>query len=157
MQKPKLKPDLIFLVLIISILVGLPLGISFYDRHTFAAEVPPHARQFILTGNAERGWLIGEVPAYSVVSFWKHKGQPMDKPVIEVSKGDMVVLKITSSDVVHGFSLKDFGIYLTEGIQPGKTTYVKFVADKVGTFTFSCNAICGDSHQNMQGLLVVKA
>ena len=157
MQKRKIKPDLFFLVLIILILVGLPLGISFYDQHTFASEVPPHARQFILTGNAERGWLIGEVPAYSVVSFWKQKGQPISKPVIEVSKGDTVVLKLTSSDVVHGFSLKDFGIFLKEGIQPGKTTYVKFVADKVGTFTFSCNAICGDSHQNMQGLLVVKA
>jgi heme/copper-type cytochrome/quinol oxidase subunit 2 len=157
MQKSKIKPDFFFLVLIILILVGLPLGISFYDHHTSAAEVPPHAREFILTGHAERGWLLGEVPAYSAISFWKQKGRPIEKPVIEVSKGDLVVLKLTSSDVVHGFSLKDFGIYLTEGIQPGKTTYVKFTADKVGTFTFSCNAICGDSHQNMQGLLVVKA
>jgi heme/copper-type cytochrome/quinol oxidase subunit 2 len=157
MQKRKLKPDLFFLVLIIVILVGLPFGISFYDQHTSAAEVPPHARQFTLTGNAERGWLIGEVPAYNAISFWKQKGQPMDKPVIEVSKGDLVVLKLTSSDVIHGFSLKDFGVYLTEGIHPGKTTYVKFTADKVGKFTFSCNAICGDFHQNMQGLLVVRA
>ena len=157
MQRKKLKPDLFFLVLILLILVGLPLGISFYDHHTFAAEVPPHARRFTLTGNAERGWLIGEVPAYSALSFWQQKGRPINKPIIEVSKGDLIVLKLTSSDVVHGFSLKDFGIYLTEGIQPGKTTYIKFTADKVGTFTFSCNAICGDSHQNMQGLLVVRA
>jgi heme/copper-type cytochrome/quinol oxidase subunit 2 len=157
MQKPKLKPDLFFLVLILLILAGLPLGISFYDQHVSAAEVPPGARQFILTGNAERGWLIGEVPAYSAISFWKQKGQPIEKPVIEVSKGDLVVFKLTSSDVVHGFSLKDFGVYLKDGIMPGKTTYVKFRADKVGTFTFSCNAICGDFHQNMQGLLVVKA
>jgi heme/copper-type cytochrome/quinol oxidase subunit 2 len=157
MHKSKIKPDIFILVLIIAILVGLPLGISFYDRHTSAAEVPPHARLFVLTGHAERGWLIGEVPAYSAISFWKQKGRPIEKPVIEVSKGDRVVLKLTSSDVVHGFSLKDFGIYLTEGIMPGKTTYVRFTADKVGTFTFSCNAICGDSHQNMQGLLVVKA
>jgi cytochrome c oxidase subunit 2 len=157
MQKPKLKPDLFFLVLILLILAGLPLGISFYDQHVSAAEVPPGARQFILTGNAERGWLIGEVPAYSAISFWKQKGHPIEKPVIEVSKGDLVVFKLTSSDVVHGFSLKDFGVYLKDGIMPGKTTYVKFRADKVGTFTFSCNAICGDFHQNMQGLLVVKA
>ena len=157
MQRKKLKPDLFFLALILLILVGLPLGISFYDHHTVAAEVPPHARRFTLTGNAERGWLIGAVPAYSALSFWKQKGRPINKPIIEVSKGDLVVLKLTSSDVVHGFSLKDFGIYLTEGIQPGKTTYIKFTADKVGTFTFSCNAICGDSHQNMQGLLVVRA
>jgi heme/copper-type cytochrome/quinol oxidase subunit 2 len=39
--------------------------------------------------------------------------------VLEVSKGDMVDFKLTSSDVVHGFSLKDFGVYLTDGIQPG--------------------------------------
>ena len=157
MQTGKKKPDLYFLVLILLILVGLPLGISFYDQHTSAAEAPPGSRQFILTGNAERGWLIGEVPAYSAISFWKQKGQPIEKPVIEVSKGDLVVFKLTSSDVVHGFSLKDFGVYLKDGIMPGKTTYVKFKADKVGTFTFSCNAICGDFHQNMQGLLVVKA
>jgi heme/copper-type cytochrome/quinol oxidase subunit 2 len=157
MQKGIIKPDLFFLVLIIMILAGLPLGIAYYDKHTSAAEVPPHARQFILTGHAERGWLVGEVPAYDAISFWKQKGQLIAKPVIEVSKGDLVVLKLTSSDVVHGFSLKDFGVYLTEGIQPGKTTYVTFTADKAGTFTFSCNAICGDSHQNMQGLLVVRA
>jgi heme/copper-type cytochrome/quinol oxidase subunit 2 len=149
--------DFFLLILIILILGGLPPGISFYDRHTAAAEVPPGARQFILTGHAERGWMIGTVPAYDAITFWMQKGQPIDKPVIEVSKGDLVVLKLTSSDVVHGFSLKDFGVYLTEGIQPGKTTYVKFIADKIGTFTFSCNAICGDSHQNMQGVLVVKA
>ena len=53
-------------------------------------------------------------------------------------------------------SVKDFGVYLTDGIQPGKATYVSFIADKVGTFTFSCNAICGDMHQNMQGTVVVK-
>jgi heme/copper-type cytochrome/quinol oxidase subunit 2 len=74
-----------------------------------------------------------------------------------VAKGDVVVFKLTSSDVVHGFSLKDFEVYLTEGIEAGKATYVSFTADKVGTFTFSCNAICGDMHQNMQGTLIVKA
>jgi cytochrome c oxidase subunit 2 len=69
----------------------------------------------------------------------------------------MVVFKLASSDVVHGFSLKDFGVYLKDGIQPGKVIQVSFTADQVGTFTFSCNAICGDMHQNMQGTLVVRA
>jgi cytochrome c oxidase subunit 2 len=81
----------------------------------------------------------------------------MEKPLIEVSKGDLVVLKLTSSDVVHGFSLKDFGVFITEGIHPGKVRLVSFRADKVGSFTFSCNAICGDNHKNMQGTLVVTA
>ena len=157
MKSGNKKLDLFFLVVIVLVLAGLPFGISFYDRYAASKNIPPDAKQFTLTGHAERGWLIGEVPAYKVVSFWKQKGEPLEKPVIEVSKGDVVVFKLTSSDVVHGFSLKDFGVYLTDGIQPGKATYVSFIADKVGTFTFSCNAICGDMHQNMQGTVVVKA
>lgn len=151
------KLDRFFLVVILVILVGLPFGISYYDEYISAAKVSPGARQFTLTGHAQRGWLIGEVPAYQALSFWKQQGQPIEKPVIEVSKGDLVVFKLTSSDVVHGFSLKDFNVFLTDGIQPGKATYVSFKADKAGVFTFSCNAICGDSHQNMQGTLVVRA
>ena len=151
------KLDLFFLVLIVLVLVGLPLGISLYDQHIASAQISPDAKQFTLTGNAERGWLLGEVPAYGTISFWQQKGQPIQKPVIEVAKGDLVVFKLTSSDVVHGFSLKDFDVFLTDGILPGKATYVTFKADKIGTFTFSCNAICGDIHQNMQGTLVVKA
>ena len=157
MRTSNKKLDRFLLVVIVLILVGLPFGISFYDKYASSTKIPPNARHFTLTGHAERGWLIGEVPAYEVVSFWQQHGQPIEKPVIEVSKGDLVVFKLTSSDVVHGFSLKDFEIYLTDGIQPGKATYVSFKADKAGVFTFSCNAICGDSHQNMQGTLVVKA
>ncbi len=157
MRTSNKKLDCFFLVVLVLIVVGLPFGISFYDEYTSSTKIPPDARQFTLTGHAERGWLIGDVPAYEAVSFWKQHGQPIEKPVIEVSKGDLVVFKLTSSDVVHGFSLKDFEVFLTNGIQPGKATYVSFKADKAGVFTFSCNAICGDSHQNMQGTLVVKA
>jgi heme/copper-type cytochrome/quinol oxidase subunit 2 len=151
------KLDLFFLVVIVLVLAGLPFGISFYDRYTVSKNIPPDAKHFTLTGHAERGWLIGDVPAYEAVSFWKQKGEPIENPLIEVSQGDVVVFKLTSSDVIHGFSLKDFGVYLTQGIEPGKATYVSFTANKVGTFTFSCNAICGDMHQNMQGTLIVKA
>ncbi len=148
--------DLCFLVLIIIILVGMPFGITYYDRYTSSPKIPPNARVFTLTGHAERGWLMGEVPAYDAITLWQKQGQPIERPVIEVKKGDTVVFKLASSDVVHGFSLKDFGVYLKDGIQPGKVIHVSFKADQVGTFTFSCNAICGDMHQNMQGTLVVR-
>ena len=151
------KLDLFFLVLMVVILVGLPFGIVYYDRQVTSQKIPANARVFTLTGHAQRGWLTEQVPAYDAISFWQKRGQPVEKPVIEVKKDDFVVLKLTSSDVVHGFSLKDFDVYLKDGIQPGKVVYVAFKADRVGTFTFSCNAICGDMHQNMQGTLVVKA
>jgi heme/copper-type cytochrome/quinol oxidase subunit 2 len=151
------KLDIFFLGCLLIIIVGLPLGITYYDDWLSSANRPPDARHFTLTGHAERGWFIGEAQAYDAIFFWRKHGQPIGRPVIQVNKGDEVVLKLTSSDVVHGFSLKDFGVFLTDGIQPGKATYVSFKADKTGTFTFSCNAICGDIHQNMQGTLIVKA
>jgi heme/copper-type cytochrome/quinol oxidase subunit 2 len=157
MRKRNRILDFFFLVLVVMILVGLPFGIFYYDQHVSAKKIPSNARVFTLTGHAERGWLMGEVPAYDAISFWRKQGQPIERPVIEVKKGELVFLKLASSDVVHGFSLKDFGVYLKDGIQPGKVIHVSFTADKVGTFTFSCNAICGDMHQNMQGTLIVKA
>ena len=149
--------DFFFLVLVVMILVGSPFGIFYYDQHVSAKKIPSNARVFTLTGHAERGWLMGEVPAYDAISFWQKQGQTIERPVIEVKKGELVVLKLASSDVVHGFSLKDFGVYLKDGIQPRKVIHVSFTADKIGTFTFSCNAICGDMHQDMQGTLIVKA
>ena len=157
MHRTNKKLDLFILFLMVVILAGLPFGIRYYDRHVSSQKTPPQARVFTLTGHAERGWLVGEVPAYDAVTLWQKQGQPIEKPVIEVKKGDTVVFRLASSDVVHGFSLKDFGIYLKDGIQPGKVIHVSFMADRAGTYTFSCNAICGDMHQNMRGILIVKA
>ena len=143
MKRLKKKLDLILLVLLVTIVLGLPFGIQAYDREVKQEKVPAGAKEFTLTGNAQRGWI-------------RRKKETIERPVLEVSKGDLVVLRLRSSDVVHGFSLKDFGLFVSDGIQPGKTVILSFKADKVGSFTFSCNAICGDNHQNMQGTLVVR-
>ncbi len=148
--------DYFYFFLLIIIIAGLPYGIWTYDRHVWQNKIPPGAKEFTLTGHTQRGWLLGEVQAFEVVSLGQRHG-PVKKPMITVNKGDRVVLKLKSSDVVHGFSLKDAGIIITGGIQPGKVVLVSFIADKVGTFTFSCNAICGENHENMQGTLVVRA
>ena len=87
--------------------------------------------------------------------MWRDDGLSA-KPVIEVSRGDQVVLKLRSVDVTHGFSLKAYDIYVAKGIQPGKTVYVAFTADKVGRFIFMCTVFCGDIHQHMEGTLIVR-
>jgi heme/copper-type cytochrome/quinol oxidase subunit 2 len=149
------KLDLILLFFLIVIMVGLPLSIRAYDRLLEPAKPPSGAKEFTLTGSTQRGWLLGEVQAYDIVSL-RPKNGPVERPVLEVSKGDQVVIKLRSSDVTHGFSLKDYDIYIAEGIKPGKTAFVSFQADKAGTFFFSCNVFCGDIHQHMTGTLVVK-
>jgi heme/copper-type cytochrome/quinol oxidase subunit 2 len=151
------KLDLMLLFLLLVVVLGLPFGILTYDRYFWPKSISAEAKVFTLTGHAQRGWILGDVQALDVVSLWQKKGQPIEKPVIEVSRGELVVFKLRSSDVTHGFSLKDFEIYLSDGIEPGKTVVVSFRADKAGTFTFSSNAICGDNYQIMQGTLIVQA
>lgn len=148
------KQDIFYLILLILIVIGLPFGIRAYDRRLQPVQYIAGAQEFTLTGHAGRGWVLGEVRANDIISLWRDDG-PLVKPVIEVSEGDQVVLKLRSADVTHGFSLKAFGIYVAKGIQPGKTVYVTFTADKVGRFIFRCTVFCGDIHQHMQGTLIV--
>ena len=137
------------------IIVGLPFGIRAYDRSLEPKDLAPGTKKFTLTGHAQKGWILGEVQANDMISLWQKEG-PAIKPVIEVTRGDHVVIKLRSADVTHGFSLKAFGIYVAKGIQPGKTVYVSFKADKTGTFSFMCNVFCGDIHQHMEGMLIVR-
>ena len=154
MQISAVKKDVVLLIVLLLILVGLPFGIRAYDRRLEPEEMSEDAKVFTLTGHAHKGWLVGEVRANDMISLWQENG-PREKPVIEVSKNDLVVLKLRSSDVTHGFSLKAYGIYVAKGIKPGKTVYVSFKADKPGTFIFMCSVFCGDIHQHMQGTLIV--
>ncbi len=74
--------------------------------------------------------------------------------VIRVKKGDVVVLKLKSVDVMHGMSIPDFGI--NAQIKPGELNTVEFVADKAGTFKFICNVPCGVGHMGMTGTIIVE-
>ena len=154
MRIGKKNLDIMFLLLIILIILGLPFGILTYEHKFWKKNTPSEAKEFTLTGHSQRGWLLGEVRGFDAITLWP-QNRPMKRPVIEVSKGDLVVLKLKSSDVIHGFSLKDFNVFVETGIKPGKVMVVSFRADKVGSFTFSCNSICGEKHENMQGTLIV--
>jgi hypothetical protein len=148
--------DFCYLLVLILVVVGLPWAIQAYDHHLWSTKTTAGAKVFTLTAHSELGWLLGKVHGYEAITLHS-RSRPAQDLTLEVKKGDLVVLKITSSDVVHGFSFKDFGIFLEDGIRPGKVVLASFKADKAGTFTFSCNIICGDQHKNMQGTFVVRA
>lgn len=156
MRNSHSNTDRILLGLLLLILVGVPAAIYVINDRVRNERIPPGARVFHLTGHTEKGWILGEVQAYEVATLNNRSAKP-EIPELHVKKGDRVVIKLSSSDVIHGFSLKDFGIFIMDGILPGKITTISFVAHKPGTFTFSCNSICGDVHEQMKGVVVVSA
>lgn len=45
---------------------------------------------------------------------------------------------------------------INEKLHPGENVDIKFIADKYGEFTFSCNVFCGEGHKSMKGKLIVR-
>lgn len=98
----------------------------------------------------------GEMKKVDAVKTFKltAKQWAFDPAEIRVKKGDRVKLEISSVDVAHGFGLPDFNV--NQKLEPGKTVTVEFTADKAGTFTYSCNVLCGTGHKEMKGKLIVE-
>ncbi|WP_332855774.1 cupredoxin domain-containing protein [Duganella sp. S19_KUP01_CR8] len=75
--------------------------------------------------------------------------------VIELKKGETVVLELTALDFPHGFSLPDFKI--RADLVMGKPVRVKLKPEEAGQFGFLCDNFCGSGHEEMSGTLIVKA
>ena len=76
-----------------------------------------------------------------------------DPNIVEVNLGDRVIIKVTSTDVPHGFGIREYNI--NEYLSPGQEVTIDFIADKKGTFTFYCSVACGGGHGAMRGKLIV--
>lgn len=74
---------------------------------------------------------------------------------IEVSQGDVVTIRVTASDVVHGFYLDGYSIQ--QAVTPGISEEISFIADQPGKFRFRCSVSCGTLHPFMIGELVVNS
>jgi len=74
--------------------------------------------------------------------------------VIEAKVGDEVVLNIFNEDSYdHGFALEQFGV--NKRLFPKRTTEIRFIASKVGGFTFYCSVPCGEGHYQQTGKFII--
>ncbi len=67
---------------------------------------------------------------------------------ITLKKGEPVILRLTSTDRVHGFMAKPLKI--DTDIAAGKTTDVAVTPATAGDFTVICDHYCGTGHGNMK-------
>ena len=90
----------------------------------------------------------GEVKEFEVVA-----SQFRFEQDISANVGDTLRLKVTSSDVTHGFYLPDYGI--NEQIFPGQTKIIEFKVTKPGQVMFVCSVMCGSGHMSMRDSFIV--
>jgi cytochrome c oxidase subunit II len=67
---------------------------------------------------------------------------------ITLKKGEPVILRLTSSDRVHGFMSKPLKI--DTDIPDDKTTDIAVTPNAAGDFTVICDRYCGTGHGNMK-------
>jgi len=67
---------------------------------------------------------------------------------VTLKKGEPVIIRLTSTDRVHGFMSKPLKI--DTDIAAGKTTDVAVTPDTSGDFTVICDHYCGTGHGNMK-------
>jgi cytochrome c oxidase subunit 2 len=68
-------------------------------------------------------------------------------PTLYLPVDKKVEIKISSRDVAHSFWVVDF-LYKKDMI-PGKTNYMYFIPEKIGTYAGKCAELCGEYHSLM--------
>lgn len=73
---------------------------------------------------------------------------------LHVKAGEVVLLEVTSLDVVHSFFVYELGVKIDAN--PGRVNQYWFRADTPGEYRIVCAEFCGASHYAMIGKLVVE-
>lgn len=73
---------------------------------------------------------------------------------ITVKKGQTVRIELTAVDMMHNFTLDEFGIE-SEVVPAGESVTVEFVADTVGEFEYYCN-VSNHRARGQVGRLIVE-
>lgn len=133
----------------VSILLVLPIWVWWYQEKHIPDSFPEGARIINLTGVGSEGiWTAEPVVGYDY--WWKM----FESASIEVDQGDLVVLRLQSSDVTHVFYAPTLGVGPVT-VEPGHVEVVSFLAGKQGIHEYYCMEVCGDCHFFMRGKIVV--
>ncbi|MBS0618573.1 MAG: cytochrome c oxidase subunit II [Spirochaetes bacterium] len=72
-----------------------------------------------------------------------------DQVQFVIAKGHKYVMQMTSTDVIHSFTVPSF--YVKQDVVPGLTSRLWFEPTVVGEFVITCNEYCGNKHSGMLG------
>jgi cytochrome c oxidase subunit 2 len=72
---------------------------------------------------------------------------------IRARRGETLVIALTASDFVHGFSIPELKARIDA--VPGRTVELTLRTLPAGRFTYLCDNFCGDGHDRMTGSLIV--
>ena len=73
---------------------------------------------------------------------------------IEARRGETLTLVATASDFIHGLSIPELKARID--VPPGKVVELTLPSLPAGRFVYLCDNFCGDEHDRMTGVLIVR-
>jgi cytochrome c oxidase subunit 2 len=86
-------------------------------------------------------------------SYPQSSGKQIVSPVLYLPKGQPVVFKLRSLDVIHSFFVPEFSEKLDA--VPGITTTLRVTPTRIGTYPAECTELCGAGHSLMRATVHV--
>ena len=139
-------------VALLAVLILIPVLVWGYQNHLVRKDLPEDAVVIELYGSAVGGtWTTEPIVGWN---YW-WKGFSRDEAV-RIPAGRTVVLRVTSTDVLHSFALPTERAYRRPvDVEPGKwITVVLESREEDETIPFLCWQWCSPDHEVMQGELV---
>ncbi|HSU64102.1 MAG TPA: cupredoxin domain-containing protein [Burkholderiales bacterium] len=109
-------------------------------------------RAFLALLAASAAWADEAAPRVIPVTVHKFEFVPAE---LALKLGEPVVLELTTEDVHMGFDAPALGLHAD--ILPGRVARVPFTPSKEGSFEFACDVFCGSGHEEMGGVIIVRA
>ena len=75
---------------------------------------------------------------------------------IKLTVGDIVELRLTSDDTIHGFKIAGTEVAVAIPKRGGGEASAIFKAATAGKFAFECDRMCGAGHHFMRGVIIVR-
>lgn len=135
-------------LLTLATLVGLPVAVFSYQRHRVAREAAG-AQVIELYASARAG-----VWTQEPLLAWNASLRHPQKRKIRIKAGVPVLLRLTSVDGHHSFSIPQLRI-LPQDVTPGRWTEIRLEPQDPGSYTILCYTVCGDKHAFMDAELEV--
>lgn len=108
-----------------------------------------------LTDNAPPADFYVDVTASQFSWAFKYPdGTKSNNGTLRVEEGKVVVLNVTSTDVIHAFSVPQLGVMI-DAI-PGRYTHAWFQAESPGVYHAMCRELCNNEYRAGHGRMTAK-
>jgi cytochrome c oxidase subunit 2 len=91
--------------------------------------------------------MVVEVTAQQFAWRFDYPEHEITSPELNLPRGRQVLLKLTSTDVIHSFWVPEFRV--KQDAVPGMITELRITPTQVGRYQIRCAELCGTGHYSM--------